>query len=1146
MPIGTENNTGLNIQQELSTPEQIVMPIEQADPGFVPQVEDKIEEVTPVSYKTWTEEKTAKFNSIVKNTPEEADAVADNIISQGYNPEDVNRVLSNAKQLQSTERNKVPEVMPLSSEKIVMSPSEQQEYDSKTSIESLAERADKLEDFIAYSEQVVSSPFEDIKSLGGYLGLGNSQEIARSNAKAQSNIAKMIQESKQFDKQIARLYYDTKGTPHVVMPTDPEFTEIYTNSEFVNPETWEEITPGFFDSLETSAAEVTGAVVGGIAAAPLALAAGTAVGGPLGLATGLAIEAGISAFGAGIGAGIDEIRAAINTNQKYDLAHIAEIAKEAGIVDLGFTGVFYGVVKPIVKSGVKYGGTSKAGQYVQEEYKAILPIIKGAPRSLKIRLFNKDLNRRQALETLHVLNNTIKSGLNIVKDIATLRTTKARASSEKALRAAAEQTGMTETELLARVKPSPGLQNLSSKLGMHAEEVYTKLDSPVKITEAAEKTGLSRKAVKALVAEAKVFGELQPTKAAREVADLLGYPVDELYKYLDTDIKLKLEAQRTGIPEKVLQRHAAETIAHKYLAETLEQLTTPKAGLDFLKTKTARIRTQLNEKAFLSTIYMNADAQIQATIKAAARRSTVVEKQLAKGAEERVSDILNVISPGRQTVRYVGKELLNHIDYANLQVNTIIDGVRQLGITATKDLDYVFQAQELFGPVIKQYSPRLIKSKLPEDLRQWLTRQQFAKEAGEPQGFESLLNAKQQLNAMKSEAPKGSQEANLLLELLNITDQQIKDIANHPVVKQSLGEDYYKTFKDADMMYANMRDIEQTSLYKILMGKEGTDQDLTGHILDFISSRDRTKTFNTVLRMLPKQAGANIEKDLLSVITNKHVINPTSLKNKAINFRNLMDDLKQINFVSSEVTAQVEHLHNISLALRNEPTLQNLPVVRADMGAGTFATNLTRKFEQFFASSVWTEIIKYLPGQSARARTLTGRMIRLLKNPTDGKNFTRFTEEFEDYPLVIKAAKDLQQSVLDVSTLSKSGYTDVPKITMYRHTNLGDEFRPRNSAMGFGIDFKTGLKPAQAGVEKIFKQEIPVSEILTIKQIEELKYIDPSFALPGIGEKVTKEYIKKNFKKIEAIAKHNNFMGIQIGDDILQFDTGLQTRKGMK
>lgn len=245
--------------------------------------------------------------------------------------------------------------------------------------------------------------------------------------------------------------------------------------------------------------------------------------------------------------------------------------------------------------------------------------------------------------------------------------------------------------------------------------------------------------------------------------------------------------------------------------------------------------------------------------------------------------------------------------------------------------------------------------------------------------FNSLIELKELIDGLKF-SNKGmsysdKQAINKVLDTINAEIQTAtKDMPG--------GDKWLESWKQANIEYSKMKQLEKNVLYKALTKPGKSEEDIVKALTKYIAAGDNT--FYEVMDKLPKQVRNRIDGAVLNEITEKFTAGVFG-GNRAVNFPLLSKELAKINWSSPKVKQTIRVIHRMANVFKNDV---NLARVSGKITIPEFQSYLTAdpvvRLKYEVASSIFNYIKMLIPGAKADTLALARLTGDLLENPLNG------------------------------------------------------------------------------------------------------------------------------------------------------------------
>lgn len=373
----------------------------------------------------------------------------------------------------------------------------------------------------------------------------------------------------------------------------------------------------------------------------------------------------------------------------------------------------------------------------------------------------------------------------------------------------------------------------------------------------------------------------------------------------------------------------------------------------------------------LTQTYKGGEGIVQAANILDPKASANMASQVFQRAEDVLAKTQELSADNIQAI--FKQNIDGYIDNVKNYYSTVKEAPQQF----TKDYSFDFDS---FGiePIIDEIGKKVENPAIKQRFVDTLTR---IEQASEGRGFNDLIDLRQAINDIKYNTSKikyTDQQA--LDKALKSIDDEITSAAKTHIPEY---DTWLKSFDNAKLEYAKMKDLESNVLYKSLTRPGLTEDTVVKTFARYIGAGDNT--FYQVMEKLPKNVQDRVEGSVLNMLTEKFAAGTVG-GNRAISFPLLSKELKKVSWQSPQTKQVVRTINRMADVFQNDV---NLARVSGNIEVPRFQSYLTTdpivRLKYEVASTIFNHIKQFKPGNEADALALVKHTGKLLENPLHSK-----------------------------------------------------------------------------------------------------------------------------------------------------------------
>lgn len=349
------------------------------------------------------------------------------------------------------------------------------------------------------------------------------------------------------------------------------------------------------------------------------------------------------------------------------------------------------------------------------------------------------------------------------------------------------------------------------------------------------------------------------------------------------------------------------------------------------------------------------------------KASTTIANMVSKRAEDTLALSKELKA---DNVNYIIKD---NLDKYTTEVKRYYNDVKVAPSEFTQDYRFDFDKLGI-QPIVDSIGAKIENPSIKQRFVNTLTK---IEEASEGRTFQDLIDLRQAVNDMKFNGPKLKFSDSKALEaVLKTIDSEIESAAKTHIPSY---DTWMKSWQNAKVEYAKMKDMEESVLYEALTTPGITESRVVNALTDYIGAED--DTFYRVMDKLPKNVRDRVEGTVLDNIVNKFTDGLEGGR-RATHFPALAKELQKASWQSPKAKQVVRTINRMADVFKND---LHLAAVSGKINLPKFQSYLTTdpvmrlKYEA--ASHIFNFAKQLVPGDKADSLALATHAGRLLENP---------------------------------------------------------------------------------------------------------------------------------------------------------------------
>lgn len=349
------------------------------------------------------------------------------------------------------------------------------------------------------------------------------------------------------------------------------------------------------------------------------------------------------------------------------------------------------------------------------------------------------------------------------------------------------------------------------------------------------------------------------------------------------------------------------------------------------------------------------------------KASTTIANMVSKRAEDTLA-LSNELKA--DNVSYIIKD---NLDKYTTEVKRYYNDVKVAPSEFTQDYRFDFDKLGI-QPIVDSIGAKIENPTIKQRFINTLTK---IEEASEGRTFQDLIDLRQAVNDMKFNGSKVKfSDGKALDEVISTIDSEIESAAKTHIPSY---DTWMKSWQNAKVEYAKMKDTEQSVLYKALTAPGITEDRVVNALTKYIGAED--DTFYRVIDKLPKNVRDRVEGTVLDNIVNKFTDGLEGGR-RATHFPALAKELQKASWQSPKAKQVVRTINRMADVFKND---LHLAAVSGKINLPKFQSYLTTdpimrmKYEA--ASHLFNFAKQLVPGDKADSLALATHAGKLLENP---------------------------------------------------------------------------------------------------------------------------------------------------------------------
>lgn len=480
-----------------------------------------------------------------------------------------------------------------------------------------------------------------------------------------------------------------------------------------------------------------------------------------------------------------------------------------------------------------------------------------------------------------------------------------------------------------------------------------------------------------------------------------------------------------------------------------------------------------------------------------------------------------------------GKLLKEQLGAYKTDVKDYYREVKELGQQVVDPTDYRFDVEKLaLKPVLDSVRKNIGDN--PNHSQQLADYIAKVEDTTIGRTFGDLIDLRQAMNdfkhtklVSKTHKVKGkASEFDAVNEVINRIDTQIEKAAKTHMAPQQ-AEAWLKNFKDSKLEYAKMKQLEDNVLFKQIVKKGVTEQDIQRNFSKYIDSLD--STFLDVLDKVPPATRMKAEGAIVKHHIDKYTLgNTTDLQ--AIDYPMVAESLKNVNIKTPEAKFLKNSIEELARVYKNDV---NLARVSGNIAPAKNPNYLTAdpvtRIKFGIMTKVFNHFRKMLPGRQAANQALVNKLEKVLDNPLHVKTADDFIRSMPN-----ESQAEMTSLVSELRKQMAVNPPTMPPNHAYMYQKNTPSIRTTNGEWGKGIY----LVPQVADPKNVPLATRQLVDFTKLANMEDIFNI--------LDKEVTAKEIRDN-PRIQEILVDKGFRGIKNGDKVMMFpDSVMGVKKAMK
>ncbi|BAM63085.1 tail tape measure protein [Edwardsiella phage ETP-1] len=408
-------------------------------------------------------------------------------------------------------------------------------------------------------------------------------------------------------------------------------------------------------------------------------------------------------------------------------------------------------------------------------------------------------------------------------------------------------------------------------------------------------------------------------------------------------------------------------------------------------------------------------------VQAAAGLDAQASRAVAKGIDDRAKDLLRTTGEmsGESLGKVLREDLGNYVADVKQNYHSVIAQAAQ----STKASNFRFDYDKLaIDPVLATLQRNIMD---PAVLEKFQLQASRIRDMSDGRTFADLLDLRQVVNEFKFNTRiSKAKDFEALNGILKSIDDEIYKGAQVAVDKPA---EWLKSYGEARLGYAKMKQLEKNVMYKALNKPGANEADVTRNLARYITAMDGT--FNDVMIKLPVEMRSRVENSVVDTLANKYTAGVGDGL-QAVNFPMLSDELKKVTLSTPQARQAREAVSALAEVFRNDVPLSRITGnIQIPKFQSYLTTDPVARAKYEIASGMFNYVKSLLPSKKTAELALVRKTAKLLENPLNARSVRELMEAAGDKVDVSREVLNLQQQTARAAAAGKD--TTMPRVKLY-------------------------------------------------------------------------------------------------------------------